>query len=98
MAAASVATERAPSPQVSPRPDAPWRTGFGAAGEVKIDAGMPFVWSGEISMNSPVAQGIVVVGSSIADNVRVKAPRGTVWGLDACTGALDLGPARSRRD
>jgi quinoprotein glucose dehydrogenase len=63
---------------------------FGAGGEVKIDAGMPLEWPGEMSITSPpvVARGIVVVGSSIADNVRVKAPRGTVWALDARTGQV----------
>jgi quinoprotein glucose dehydrogenase len=65
-------------------------SGFGAGGEVKIDAGMPLEWSGEMSITSApvVARGIVIVGSSIADNVRVKAPRGTVWGLDARTGEV----------
>lgn len=63
---------------------------FGAGGEVKIDAGMPLEWPGEMSINSApvVARGTVVVGSSIADNVRVKAPRGTVWALDARTGQV----------
>jgi quinoprotein glucose dehydrogenase len=65
-------------------------SGFGAGGEVKIDVGMPLEWPGEMSITSApvVARGIVVVGSSIADNVRVKAPRGTVWGLDARTGQV----------
>jgi quinoprotein glucose dehydrogenase len=63
---------------------------FGAAGEVRIDAGMPLEWPGEISISSApvVARGVVVVGSSIADNRRVKAPRGTVRGLDARTGQV----------
>jgi quinoprotein glucose dehydrogenase len=64
---------------------------FGAGGGgVKIDVGMPLVWPGEVSITSApvIARGIVVVGSSIADNVRVKAPRGTVWGLDARTGQV----------
>ena len=64
--------------------------GFGAAGEVRIDPGMPLEWPGEISINSApvVARGVVVVGSSIADNRRVKAPRGTVRGFDARTGEV----------
>jgi quinoprotein glucose dehydrogenase len=64
--------------------------GFGAAGEVRIAAGMPLEWPGEISITSApvVARGVVVVGSSIADNVRVNAPRGTVRGFDARTGKL----------
>jgi quinoprotein glucose dehydrogenase len=63
---------------------------FGADGVVKIDVGMPLEWPGEMSITSApvVARGTVVVGSSIADNVRVKAPRGTVWGLDARTGQV----------
>jgi hypothetical protein len=44
----------------------------------------------EMSITSApvVARGTVVVGSSIADNVRVRAPRGTVRGLDARTGSV----------
>ena len=63
---------------------------FGAAGEVRIDAGMPLEWSGEMSITSApvVARGVIVVGSSIGDNRRVNAPRGTVRGVDARTGQL----------
>jgi quinoprotein glucose dehydrogenase len=65
-------------------------SGFGAGGEVKIDVGIRLAWPGEMSISSApvVARGIVVVGSSIADNVRVEAPQGTVWGLDARTGQV----------
>jgi quinoprotein glucose dehydrogenase len=61
---------------------------FGASGEVKIDVGMPLLWPGEIQITSApvVAGGVVVVGSSIADNVRVSAPRGTVRAFDVRTG------------
>ena len=61
---------------------------FGEHGEVKIDIGMPLVWPGEFQITSaPVAtRGVVVVGSSIADNVRVDAPLGTVRAFDARTG------------
>jgi quinoprotein glucose dehydrogenase len=61
---------------------------FGDAGEVKLDVGMPLSWPGEIQITSPpvVARDTVVVGSSIADNVRVEAPRGTVRAFDARTG------------
>lgn len=61
---------------------------FGEHGEVKIDIGMRLVWPGEFQITSaPVAtRGVVVVGSSIADNVRVDAPLGTVRAFDARTG------------
>jgi quinoprotein glucose dehydrogenase len=63
---------------------------FGAGGEVKLDVGMPQLWPGEIQIVSPpvVARGVVIVGSSIADNQRTDAPPGTVRALDARTGAL----------
>ena len=61
---------------------------FGEHGEVKIDIGMPLVWPGEFQITSApvVTRGVVVVGSSIADNVRVDAPLGTVRAFDARTG------------
>ncbi len=61
---------------------------FGAGGEVKLDAGKPLVWPGEVQITSPpvVSRGVVVVGSSMADNVRVDAPLGTVRAFDARTG------------
>jgi quinoprotein glucose dehydrogenase len=64
--------------------------GFGQGGEVKLDAGMPLEWPGEIQISSPpiVARDIVVVGSAIADNQRVDAPRGIVRAFDARTGLL----------
>jgi quinoprotein glucose dehydrogenase len=64
--------------------------GFGQSGEVKLDQGMPLEWPGEIQITSPpvVARDIVIVGSSIADNRRVEAPRGTVRAFDARTGLL----------
>jgi quinoprotein glucose dehydrogenase len=63
-------------------------TGFGDNGEVKIDVGMKLVWPGEFQFTSApmVSRGVVVVGSSIADNVRVDAPLGTVRAFDARTG------------
>ena len=62
---------------------------FGKNGEVKIDIGMDLLWPGEFQITSaPIAShGVVVVGSSISDNVRVDAPRGTVRAFDARTGA-----------
>jgi quinoprotein glucose dehydrogenase len=61
---------------------------FGSNGEVKIDIGKALVWPGEIQITSApvVARGVVVVGSSIGDNVRVDAPLGTVRAFDARTG------------
>jgi quinoprotein glucose dehydrogenase len=61
---------------------------FGADGEVKIDVGTPLVWPGEFQITSApvVGRGVVVVGSSISDNVRVDAPLGVVRAFDARTG------------
>ncbi|PKQ04318.1 MAG: pyrroloquinoline quinone-dependent dehydrogenase, partial [Alphaproteobacteria bacterium HGW-Alphaproteobacteria-12] len=62
--------------------------GFGTNGEVRIDPGMELIWPGEFQITSPpvVARGVVVVGSSIGDNRRVDAPKGTVRAFDARTG------------
>ena len=61
---------------------------FGVRGEVKIDIGRPLLWPGEFQITSApvVSRGVVVVGSSISDNVRVEAPPGTVRAFDARTG------------
>jgi quinoprotein glucose dehydrogenase len=61
---------------------------FGSGGEVKLDAGMPLEWPGEMQITSApvIVRDILVVGSAIADNRRVKAPRGTVRALEARTG------------
>jgi quinoprotein glucose dehydrogenase len=63
---------------------------FGSTGEIKIDIGKALLWPGEIQITSApvVARGVVVVGSSIGDNVRVDAPLGTVRAFDARTGKL----------
>jgi len=63
--------------------------GFGAAGVVRIDPGMPLLGRGEFQITSPpvVAGDTVIVGSSIGDNVRADAPKGTVRAYDARTGA-----------
>ena len=63
-------------------------TDFGSSGEVKVDPGMPLEWPGEMQITSPtvVARDVVIVGSVIADNVRVRAPRGSVRAFDARTG------------
>ena len=61
---------------------------FGTAGEIRIDPGMPLLWSGEFQITSPpvVVGDTVVVGSSIGDNARVAAPNGAVRAFDARTG------------
>jgi quinoprotein glucose dehydrogenase len=61
---------------------------FGAQGEVKIEIGKALLWPGEVQITSPpvVTRGVVVVGSSISDNVRVDAPSGAVRAFDARTG------------
>jgi quinoprotein glucose dehydrogenase len=61
---------------------------FGTGGEIRISPGMALMWPGEFQITSPpvTGRGVVVVGSSIADNVRVDAPPGTVRAYDARTG------------
>jgi quinoprotein glucose dehydrogenase len=61
---------------------------FGSNGEIRPDVGMKLEWPGEFQITSApvVSRGVVVVGSSIADNRRVDAPLGTVRAFDARTG------------
>jgi quinoprotein glucose dehydrogenase len=61
---------------------------FGSNGEIRPDVGMKLEWPGEFQITSApvVSRGVVVVGSSIADNRRVNAPLGTVRAFDARTG------------
>ena len=61
---------------------------FDGDGEVYIDPGMELVWPGEFQITSPpvVLGDVVVTGSSISDNVRLEAPRGTIRAFDARTG------------
>jgi quinoprotein glucose dehydrogenase len=63
--------------------------GFGEEGVVAIDPGKALVWPGEFQITSPpvVANATVIIGSSISDNARVEAPRGSVRAFDARTGA-----------
>lgn len=63
--------------------------GFGINGEVRLNVGMRLVWPGEFQITSPpvVIADTVIVGSAIADNVRVAAPHGSVRAFDARTGA-----------
>ena len=61
---------------------------FGSHGEVRLSV-PPLQWPGEFQITSApvIAGGVVIVGSSIADNRRVEAPAGTVRAFDARTGA-----------
>jgi quinoprotein glucose dehydrogenase len=61
---------------------------FGEHGEIKLETGGPLEWPGEFQITSApvVSRGVVIVGSSIADNRRVEAPLGTVRAFDARTG------------
>jgi quinoprotein glucose dehydrogenase len=62
--------------------------GFGVNGEVRIEASKQTIWPGEVSITSrpAVVNGVVVVGSVVADNQRVEAPSGRVLAFDARTG------------
>ena len=62
--------------------------GFGRQGQTNLDVGK-LAWPGELQVSSaPVVVGdVVVVGSAIGDNVRVRAPSGRVRAFDARTGA-----------
>lgn len=61
---------------------------FGERGQVVLNVGMKLTWPGEFQITSPpaVINDTVVVGSAIADNVRVAAPLGTVRAFDVRTG------------
>ncbi len=63
---------------------------FGEAGTVHLDLGVGEVREGNYGVTSPpaIAGDVVIVGSSIGDNWRVKLAHGTVRGYDARTGAL----------
>jgi quinoprotein glucose dehydrogenase len=60
---------------------------FGTNGEVRLQT-PPLEWPGEFQITSApvIVSGVVIVGSSIADNRRVEAPAGTVRAFDARTG------------
>jgi len=64
-------------------------TGFGERGSLRLYGEEGYV-PGDISSTSAptVANGVVVVGSSVIDFVRSKTPRGTVNAYDALSGAL----------
>lgn len=61
---------------------------FGTNGEVRFEIETKLDWPGEFQITSPpvVSRGVVIVGSSISDNRRVDAPRGSVRAFDARTG------------
>src|ERR1700733_5588071 len=65
-------------------------TGFGEHGTVSIYPQPAMIYPSEVQITSApvVTHGLVIVGSSIDDNQRVNAPRGTVHAYDAETGAL----------
>lgn len=75
---------------------------FGQDGAVRIDPGKPLLWPGEFQFTSPpvVVGDLVILGSSIADNARVGAPRGTVRAFDVRIGAprWDWDPVPERAD
>jgi quinoprotein glucose dehydrogenase len=64
---------------------------FGASGQIDLTGGIPNITRrGEYEETSApaVVDDLVIVGSSIADNDRVKSPSGAVRAFDARTGAL----------
>lgn len=62
--------------------------GFGDGGIVKMPTSKPELWPGEVvaGSNPVVVNGVVVVGSSVADLQRVDSPSGRVLAFDARTG------------
>lgn len=64
---------------------------FGDHGVVRLgDVRNPAQYTGEYEITSPpaVVRGLLIVGSTVADNVRAQAPSGVVRAFDARTGAL----------
>ncbi len=61
---------------------------FGENGIVQMPTSKPVLWDGEViaSSNPAVVNGVVVVGSAVADNQRVDAPSGRVLAYDARSG------------
>jgi len=60
---------------------------FGDAGSVELDPASDYV-PGEVSNSATpvIANGVVVIGSTVVDFVRTKTPRGTVKALDTLNG------------
>lgn len=61
---------------------------FGDKGQVQMQASKPQLFPGEVVAGSKpaVVNGVVVVGSAVADNQRVDAPSGRVLAFDARSG------------
>lgn len=61
---------------------------FGDRGQVKMPISKPQLFPGEVvaTSNPAVVNGVVVVGSAVADDQRVDAPSGRVLAYDARTG------------
>ena len=61
---------------------------FGVNGEVQMQASKPEIFPGEVSAGSrpAIVNGVVVVGSTVADDQRLDAPSGRVLAFDARTG------------
>lgn len=62
--------------------------GFGVNGSVQMPTSKPEIFPGEVVAGSKpaVVNGVVLVGSAVADNQRVDAPSGRVMAYDARTG------------
>lgn len=63
--------------------------GFGRNGEIKLAPDIPPLYPGELQIDSApvVVNGVVIVGSSVDDTTRARAPSGTVHAFDAVSGA-----------
>jgi quinoprotein glucose dehydrogenase len=61
---------------------------FGVNGVVRMPTSKPEIWPGEVAAASrpAIVNGVVVVGSSVADDQRLKSPSGRVLAYDARTG------------
>ncbi len=62
---------------------------FGEKGTVQVKSDRPQSFAGEFSMTSrpAIVNGVVIVGSTVADDQRLSAPSGRVLAFDARTGA-----------
>ncbi len=63
-------------------------TEFGVNGEVQMKISKPEIWDGEVSAASrpAIVNGVVVVGSTVADDQRFDAPSGQVLAFDVRSG------------
>lgn len=63
--------------------------GFGENGQVTVAPSMSLRWPGEFQITSApaITRDVVIVGTSISDNLRADAPHGTVHAFDARTGS-----------